>query len=252
MRSADVLEATNVFFAAAIRETNVFYSNSNSFILGQLTILNGQLHQVQNDYSSYKSDAENQIMSLKQDNAQLTGEKDNGLLRITQLENMPQTALSAYTNALALSKMIPVSANFQFDINGKDLTNYIVGNCYIIPLPKNREIDLHVDPINNTEQPAENLTIDFFCALAPTNIVSGLGPGFWQQKPGSFHLPGSQPCCNYEIVSQSALNPIYGFDATPLILSTNFQGKVMSADIIIFSPARPGAKETPVNFTVAE
>jgi len=260
--NSTILESTNSFYHVEIEQTNLFFSNSNSYLMGQIATISGQLQGAQKNFENYKSDSENQILNLKQDNTRLVEEKDNAELRITELEKMPETAFLAYSNADALNKLYSSSPDYQLQINGKDLTNYFVitptESYYEIFVSTNREIDITVKSLKDTDMIVEKLTVDFACPLDSTNFVSGLADGNWTHLPGNFGYVDALPSAIYEIVAQHDTTETYGFSATPLIISTNLPNSILKnhnvfpARIDIFSPGVRGMKEFALNFAMPQ
>ena len=224
--------------------TQVF-STSNSFLLGKISANEQQISGIQKQLDDYKRDSESQINGLKTDIANVTSERDNSLLRVAQLESMPQTALLVWSNTSALNKPDPDTHNFGLLVYGKPITNYIWGHSFVVAINTNREIVLGIAPLGVGEKSVEKLTIDFLANFDSTNIISGLNSDWWKIIGGTSQVFGKD-AFTMEEVDDTTISSIHGFGATPFEISTNIQ--YFPASINIFAPGINGVETIVVNF----
>jgi hypothetical protein len=235
--------------------TNVFYSSSNTFMLGQYAESQNQLGTVEKKFDDYKHDADNQILNQKQDNANLTAQLGNANLRIDQLENLPSAALLAVSNAgVALQSFNNVGQELQMNlpnlvlwINDQPLTNYLYGPYYVLVVT-NREIGIDVQHLQPNEIAIKELTIDCELSIDLTNIVSGINSSMWQQKGGAILGNSSSGVSYLEEIAQPVVNQGEGFHCTPLTISTNVQTPcIITMGLNLYAPGLRGAQNTTIN-----
>ena len=167
----------------------------------QLDAANATVVNLKVDAAEMKREKDAQIATLNTENASLKQ-------RVTFLEALPAAAFLAVSNAGVLIKTESTAPSYQLKINGFGLTNYIVGNAYVIPLKNTRDISLEVSAVKEGEKSVEKLNINFISLLAPTNFVVDTVEGHWKFVGGRLSFLGKKNATCLEMVSQYTLTPI--------------------------------------------
>jgi hypothetical protein len=249
---------TSHFANKKLESTRSAYQSTNSFLAGQLNATTTELGNLKNEYSQKIVEHANVVADLKTDYNEklrdkdsqilkLANERDNALMRERQLESLPDTAILTYSNANMISKLALHNLDFEPQINGKNLTNYSVGNYILIPLEKNRSIAISLPNLGENASSIEKLTVDLSSPLDPTNLVSGIADGWWKPVLGMNGFLTTNGC-QLETVANYTITSIRGWSATPLVVSTNLQNKWFPAKIDFYAPGLNGVKSYVVNF----
>jgi hypothetical protein len=203
-------------YQAILTSTNTFWSNTNAFLLGELS---GATKQIDDD--------EEQIINLKLDNNKLTTEKESDDGRIATLEAMPEIAFLAYSNAsVSLQADLP---RFDLWINNESLTNYSyvltptnsgvnVGALYYVYLNSNRDITIGIGHLAPDARSIKDISVSFMATLDSSNIVGGIGDLGWESQS----IVGTPGLTSLEEVSLNVLSEETGFECTPIVISQKY------------------------------
>lgn len=233
-----------------------FSNKTISYLSGQLNTTSNELVSAQIGLEKKTTDDANIIAQMQADHNEQsrekdaeiqkqTTEKDNALLRVSQLESLPQTAflaysnanafIQAYTNANGFSEFMPQRMNLVPKINGQPFTNWVFGQYAFVPINRtNRDISISFDNLNETERPIRDLTVSLTLYINRTNIIAGINPGQWQIMNCSDDE--KKPYTFLQIKSPSFVTPEVGYNVTTLKISTNYPGPEFQATIEVTAP----------------
>jgi len=229
------------------------YATNTAFLLGRIeqdkedkkvsdTIINSQKEGI----TQLTIDNNEKLRAKDVEIAKVTTERENALMRERQAFLLPDKFGQLVSNANALVSMDYDTEKYDLTINGNSISNYIVGQAYIVPLT-NREIFIQASLAGQYAKPVENLTIEFWSTLDLTNIIADTNEGHWKSMIGSLNILEKQ-CRGMKIVSQITARPNAHFDATTFSVSTNAQESWFLGRIDIYAPGTRGVSTYPINF----
>jgi hypothetical protein len=179
-------------------------ANSNAVVA---KIFESQLQAANQKNVAEKIDANEMKRQKDAEIAKITSERDNALQRNAQLDLLPQTAQLLYSNSIALNNANVQS--YELKINGLGLTNYIVGQSFVIPLNKKREIFLQVGRLKEGQKSIDKFTVDFFTTIDATNLLIENIPDRWMYLPNHSEFLG-RPSAGIEIIAKYVVTSFSG------------------------------------------
>ena len=176
---------TKEVFQSKITTIQTSYSNTNSFLQGQLSAIKDDNENLKYDLSALKAEFNEVKRQKDTEILKLIGERDNAFQRLALFESMPSQVMNLYTNLIANAPtnltdfnnaMAQLTNALTHAVEIPEFALYandsIVTNGSIILLPNDRKLWLRVK--NTSQITADNLKVALFVppALNSSNVVA--------------------------------------------------------------------------------